>query len=111
MQPFFGINNYTPLVHHFDYQKAIEKPAPKGGKPRVKALKRGSYLDFLNQNFKLYPKAKIYDIRNTMPDPKPKGARVLKPTKRDTFIDKIFNEKKEKRVPGVASYNLLPTDD
>ena len=99
---FFGIPNYTPMVHPFDYNKAVQakKPIIKGGKPAVKALKRGSYLDFLKQNFKLYPKSKVYDVRNTMPNPKPakKDVRNIKPTKRDTFIDKIFNENKKKKV-------------
>lgn len=48
-----------------------------------------------------------------MPNPKPAKNEVkyVKPTKKNTFIDKIFGQKKEYRNPGVGAYHLLPTPE
>ncbi len=44
----FGFPNYSPLIHYFDGEKQIQsrKIIKKGGAPKIKATKRGSYLDF-----------------------------------------------------------------
>jgi hypothetical protein len=39
------------------------------------------------------PKAKIYNVIKELPNPKPdkKDIKKVKPTRRDTFIDVIYN--------------------
>ena len=107
----FGFSGYNPLIHYFDAIKQIDSRTPivKAGKPRVKPTKKGSYLDFFTkQNFKLLPKAKFYNVINELPDPKPKEKKIkIKPTRRDTFIDVIFNQKKDLRVIFKINFKIF----
>mgnify|MGYP006080234633 CR=1 FL=1 len=59
---------------------------------------------------KKYPRPILYDVVVKWPDANPKNPKKLHETKKNTFIDKIFNPKNVVKVPGVGKYNLEPTD-
>ena len=87
-------------------QEREYKKQKKGQKPRIPPTKRGNYLDNMISESKKYPKSKFYNVINEMPVAKPKNARKLYETKRNTFIDDITNPKNKNAVPGVGKYNL-----
>ena len=54
----------------------------------MKPLKKGSFLDpILNVDRKKYPAAAHYELIKKWPESKPKNPKVLKPLKRNTYIE------------------------
>jgi len=88
------------MIHYFDAAKQVlsRVPIKKGGKPRVKATKKGSYLDFYTkQNFKLYPKAKFYETSSCFKSKEKNPIKVSK-TKLKTFMDNVLYYNTELKV-------------
>ena len=65
--------------------------------------------EMLRVDRKKYPAPVHYNVTNEMPPAKPKNARKLYETKRNTFIDDINNPRRKNAVPGVGKYNVTLT--
>ena len=64
---------------------------------------------FLLVDRKKYPVATHYNVTNEMPPAKPKNAKKLYETKRNTFIDDIIHPKRDNALPVVGKYNITIT--
>ena len=99
----WGLKNYTVLKNYLDPNKIVKEReyltqkkgtiVILGQKPSIKPTKKGSFLDPLID--KKAPKPVQYNLAKLWPESKPnvKDARKQTATKRNTYIDLIFNKK------------------
>jgi len=104
----WGIDGYKVPAEYLDSRKLQEIHSGKFTRPAPRALKMPDYLTDTLRYAKT-PAPNAYNIVKPWADDKKKTQP--KPTKKNSYIDNIIFENKQRPKPGPGAYNIRETDE